>query len=212
MHVAHINFLLSLAIFRSSKACQSSLSMTEYSCYTDEQLLSLLQSGNDEVFTELYNRYWERMVTLAYCKLRSAEDAQDVVQDVFLDLWNRRSGLSVRHNFHTYIAAAVKYRLLTLLARQGRQKTGQDKLRLKKEDHCTEEWLSYQQLREELEKTVQALPEKCRLVFRLSRDAGLSEKEITHHLNISTKTVEAHLSKALRVLRTSLKVFLSFFL
>ena len=73
------------------------------------------------------------------------------------------------------------------------------------EDNSTSQWLDYEQCRDEIEKEVRLLPEKCQLVFRLSREAGLTEKQIAESLNIAPKTVQAHMGKALKQLRTSLQ-------
>ena len=74
--------------------------MNAYHLYDDENLLGLLKQDDELAYTELYNRYWERMVTFAYVKLQSGADAKEVVQDVFLDIWNRRFNLQMPENFH----------------------------------------------------------------------------------------------------------------
>lgn len=181
--------------------------------YSDEELLVQLQQHQDAAaFTALYERYWEKLITLAYVRLQSAADAQEVVQEIFLDIWKRAEHIHIQHSFHTYISAALKYKILTLLAKRRKAREQQAIHELSEADTSTEQWLSYQQLRDELEQNVQALPEKCRLVFRLSREKGMSEKQIAETLNISIKTVEAHISKALKTLRTSLRhLYFNFF-
>lgn len=184
--------------------------MNYYYLYDDENLLSLLKQDDELAYTELYNRYWERMVTFAYLKLQSGADAKEVVQDVFLDMWNRRSNLQTPGNFHAYIAGSVKYKIFTLLAKRKKELSNYQKLQTRLASRSTEEWLSYDQLREDLEKAVLQLPEKCRLVFKLSRESGLSTSEIASRLQISPKTVENHLTKALFRLRKALRLFFDF--
>lgn len=184
--------------------------MNDYHLYDDETLLSLLKQDDELAYTALYNRYWERMVTFAYVKLQSGADAKEVVQDVFLDMWNRRYNLQIPHNFHAYIAGSVKYKIFTLLAKRKKELSNYQELQTSLASTSTEEWLSYDQLREDLEKAVLQLPEKCRLVFKLSRESGLSTPEIARHLQISPKTVENHLTKALFRLRKALKLFFDF--
>lgn len=179
---------------------------------SDEELLQQLQlDHNAAAFTALYERYWEKLVTLAYIRLQSTMDAQEVVQEVFMDIWKRSENIHLRHSFHTYISAALKYKILTFLAKRKNESDRRSTLHLAETDSSTEQWLSYQQLKDELENTVQSLPEKCRLVFRLSRESGYSEKQIAETLNISLKTVESHMSRALRTLRASLKHLHLFF-
>jgi len=180
---------------------------------SDDELLQRLQLNRDAAaFTSLYERYWEKLVTLAYIRLQSTMDAQEVVQEVFLDIWKRSDNIHIRHSFHTYISAALKYKIITLLAKRKTETDSQSMLNHSESDISTEQWLSYHELRDELENTVMALPEKCQLVFRLSREKGFSEKQIAATLNISVKTVEAHMSRALRSLRTSLRHLYLFFL
>lgn len=150
----------------------------------------------------------------AHVKLGAEADAEEVVQDVFAGLWKRRATLVLQHSFHTYISAVVKYEVLRRLAvRRTKDVFEQERARSFTEtDNSTQQWLNYEDLREQIEATVQALPEKCRLVFRLSREEGLSERQIAEVLSISQKTVEAHKSRALKALRHSLAHLLHFFL
>lgn len=186
-----------------------------YSAYNDQQLLKLVQQDDEHAFSHLYDRYWDKLLTQAFIKLRSHEEAEETVQEIFLQLWRRRHAIELKYTFHTYIAAVLKYEILSRLA--GRKKEARAKINLAVvspvSDNSTIEKSNFDLLREKIEKTVQLLPEKCRLVFRLSREAGLSEKQIAETLNIAPKTVEAHMSKALKSLRVSLRQFLySFFI
>ena len=180
--------------------------MNDYHLYDDENLLSLLKQDDASAYTALYNRYWERMVTFAYIKLQSGADAKEVVQDVFLDMWNRRFNLQIPGNFQAYISGSVKYKIFTLLAKRKKELSNYQNIPTGLASRSTEEWLSYDQLRADLEKAVLRLPEKCRLVFKLSREKGLSTPEIAHQLQISPKTVENHMTKALFRLRKALKL------
>ncbi|MES2331334.1 MAG: sigma-70 family RNA polymerase sigma factor [Bacteroidota bacterium] len=183
--------------------------MKSYHTYDDGTLVRLLVTGSDGAFTELYNRYWERMLTIAYVKLQSTSDAKEVVQQVFFDLWKRRKNLSI-DCFDKWLAGAVKYKILTYLAKEHRLEQKHAGVEGVIEDRGTEEWLGYHELKATIEATVTGLPDKCRLVYRLSREGGLSLPEIADTLQISQKTAEAHLTKALKTLRTSLKIFSCF--
>lgn len=183
--------------------------MSNMQLHTEESLLELMKGGSASAFTELYNRYWERMVSIAFIKLKNTDDAKEVVQEIFIELWNRRENLSIRNSFYTYIATAVKYKIYTKIA--NRQKSHEKLAGLSTESvsNTTEEWLSFEQLRADLEKAVLDLPEKCRLVFRLSREEGLTGRQIAQKLSLSPKTVETHITKALQHLRAALRVLMS---
>lgn len=182
-----------------------------YQLYDDERLLSLIANDDEHAFHVLYDRYWKKLLAHALIKLGSAEEAEEIVQTVFINLWRRRHTLQLRFTLATYLASVLKYEIIEHLARQKKENAQKQLLISVRpvEDHSTLEWLDYEQLQEDLERTIAALPEKCRLVFRLSREEGLSGKQIASTLNISPKTVEAHMNKALKFLRTSLQQLFS---
>jgi RNA polymerase sigma-70 factor (family 1) len=188
--------------------------MTAGYATTDEELVALLTGGDAAAFRLLYDRYWKRMLAKAYTQLGSHADAEEVVQDTFINLWNRRERLQLKYTFTTYIAAAMRYEIMARIARNKiRLHLSLDDVTVKPiADDATRQWLDFEDLLAEIESAVQALPEKCQLVFRLSREQGLTEKQIAEHLSISPKTVEAHMSKALKSLRSALKNAPIFFL
>lgn len=184
-----------------------------YSSYEDVILLRLLSGGDDEAFTEIYNRYWEKLLYVAGIKCRHLGIAEEIVQDIFLDLWNRRTGLNITGSLEGYLAASVKYRVINA---QVKMKNGlayqKHAIRnLSQQENTTEHQLNFHELQARLEKLVGQLPEKCRITYKLKED-GLSQKEIAAHLHITEKGVEANLARAMKTLRVSLKHFLSCFL
>ncbi|HEY4061039.1 MAG TPA: RNA polymerase sigma-70 factor [Puia sp.] len=188
--------------------------MSAQVAYTDEELIQRISRDDEQAFRLLYERYWDKMLAHAYWKLGSGGEAEEIVQDAFVGLWRRRASLQLKHSFYTYISAVVKYEILRRLASR-KAKTEFEKKAVhlyREEDNSTLQWLNYEDLREQIELTIQSLPEKCRLVFRLSRQEGLTERQIAETLQISPKTVEAHKARALRTLRTTLAQFLGSFL
>jgi RNA polymerase sigma-70 factor (family 1) len=180
--------------------------MALFSNHSDEQLLQLMQGGEEAAFTELYNRYWEKLLARAYMQLRSKEEAEELLHDVFVRLWRRRETVQLRHGFHTYIAAALKYEILQKLAdrRKERLRTRAADQPTPLIDHSTQHRLDFLDLRDQLEASVRQLPHQCQLVFRLSREKGLADKEIAEKLQLSPKTVQNHLHRALKALRNFL--------
>ncbi|MEO6524345.1 MAG: RNA polymerase sigma-70 factor [Mucilaginibacter sp.] len=176
---------------------------------TDEELILLIAKDNTIAFKMLYNRYWKKMLAKAYGQLRSYTLAEEVVQDAFINLWKRRHTITLKYTFHTYIASVVRYEVMTQLAKKNKQPLYIDDLEIPAvADNATQQWLDFDELKLQIESLVDTLPDKCRLVFKLSRDKGLSDKQIAENLAISSKTVEAHISKALKTLRLSLNNFL----
>lgn len=186
--------------------------MDSYQSYSSNDLFYL--SKTDALaFRALYERFWQKLLTVAFLKTRDHDTAREIVQTVFVNLWNRKDTTELKHSFDTYIAAVLKYEILSWFAKNKKEAALKKEVGLTPEaaDHTTTEWLAYEQLRDQIEKTVRQLPEKCRLVFQLSREQGYSEKEICAELQIAPKTVQAHLTKALKTLRSSLGQFFSFF-
>jgi len=184
--------------------------MQLYSTFSDDKLLDLLKSGDDLAFAEIYNRYWNRMLTVAVNKIGDLADAEEIVQDIFISLWKRRKILELTSTFNNYFAVAVKYQVIKLLARRSNQQKYTDTISSKDNllDNSTQEWLDFEALKKQLSEVVADLPEKCRLVYKLSRDEGMSQKQIAAELGIAEKTVEAHLGKAIKLLRKNLHPFL----
>jgi RNA polymerase sigma-70 factor (ECF subfamily) len=183
--------------------------LNAYSSYRDEQLLLLLKNGDESSFTELYQRYWRKLFGLAVYKLKNPSDAEEILQDIFLDIWRRRQNLNIQSNFSSYLSAALSYRVINYFARRhpGHQPPVSDSSA--PADHSTPEQLRAMELNEHIQQLVGQLPEKCQLVFRLSREEQLSNREIAEHIQISEKTVESHISRALRLLRAGIGLLLA---
>lgn len=174
---------------------------------TDHELTELMRDGEDAAFTEIYNRYWKKLFTIAINKTGdNIEEAEEIVQDIFVSLWSRRRQLKLTFSLEHYLAASVKYRVIKSFAKKDlhRRYTAHNQSAVSLSDNSTQDWLDFEELQLRLEELVTGLPEKCQLVYRMSREDGYSQKEIAGELSISEKTVEAHLGKALKLLRNGL--------
>lgn len=174
-----------------------------YDCQSDTLLLELLKKGDDKAFTAMYNRYWDRLLFIAGIKFRDLAVAEEIVQDVFLDLWKRREELEITTGLEPYLAVSVKYKVINAQAKLKRAMEYRQYAvhHNPLHDNDTEEWLRFRELKHKLSRLVSALPEKCRITYQLSREEGLSQNEIAARLNVSKKAVEANLSRALKSLR-----------
>ena len=173
---------------------------------TDDELLLLLKKGDDAAFTEIYQRYWDRLFVLAMHRLGNMEEAKELVQDIFFNLWKKRNSLQLEYSLNTYLATAVKYEVLNRMASRSRHQRYRQHASLTWQEATpdTENQLQFHELQQQLASLVKELPQKCRIVFQLSREKGYSQKRIATELGIAEKTVEAHLSLALRKLRMGL--------
>ncbi len=185
--------------------------MSSYSSYSDCELLDLTRSGDRSAFSEIYNRYWKKIFTVATNKIGQAEEAEEIVQDIFISLWNRKEDIIITTSLNAYLAVSVKYRVIKILAKRNQYNkyAVHSMALLPITINSTEDWIEFQELKSRLSVLVANLPEKCRLVYKLSREEGYSQKQIADEFGISEKTVEAHIGKALKTLRTGLgQIFL----
>jgi len=177
----------------------------------DETLLRDLKTGSRVAFEKIYLKYWEKLYTSIYKKVRSGEIAEEIVQDFFVSLWEKRETIKINSSFEGYIFTAVRYQVINYFKKEIVK--GNYKLQLQNfedSNNPTLDQLYYKELSQIIEQEIQQLPDKCQHVFRLSRQENLNTKEIALKLNISTKTVENHLTKALKVLRINLKEYVYF--
>ena len=178
--------------------------MKAYNSYTDNELTTLLQQGSEESFTEIYNRYWQKLYFLAHKHLKSAQAAEEVVQDVFLAVWQKKETITI-HTLPVYLAAMTRYAVYRNLARQRQYKeTEIGALQAEPATSGDEDAIDNKILLEIIEKLANSLPEKCRLVFIHNKLLDQPLNQVAEELHISTKTAEAHLTKALKTMRTNL--------
>ena len=175
----------------------------------DAALLEALAGGSESAFRDIYERYWLTLFKVAWRKLNDRETAQEIVQEVFEALWLKRAATTIEH-LPSYLHTAVKYRIINFLRAEyhRRQYLTIGEARLSALDAGTEQTLAANDLAQALAASVDRLPPHTREVFRLSRTEHRSVPEIAEHLNLSPKTVEYHLTRALKLLRIQLRDFL----
>jgi RNA polymerase sigma-70 factor (family 1) len=188
--------------------------MNSYESFSDVQLISHIKDGDQGAFTEIYRRFWDKVFAVAYHRLANQTEAEEVVQEVFLSLWKRRSNLQIKYSLRTYLSAATKYQVINKQSRGyffAEKGNSLDDIPEHGID-STELWFSERELRQELDKHINELPLKCRLIFKMSREDYKSNAAIAEELNVSEKTVEAHITRALKILRGKLGISLPFIL
>ncbi|MGZ3874634.1 MAG: RNA polymerase sigma factor [Mucilaginibacter sp.] len=178
--------------------------MTISPILSDQELMTLLQEGDHAAFTEIYKRYWEKMLMIAWNHTRDRCLAEDIVHEVFISLWKEKNNLQIA-NVGGFLATKTKF----VVFRNYRKEQRRNKLaemNLKYTDiSLDEEKLDALFLQEYINGIVETLPEKCRLVFSYSRQLGMKNAEIASQMNISEKGVEANLTRALKIIRNSME-------
>jgi RNA polymerase sigma-70 factor, ECF subfamily len=172
---------------------------------TQEQyLIQKLKTGDKGAFEDFYNIYWRDLYASACRMTGSSEDAEEIVQDIFVDLWSKREAIPISISIKGYLYKMLKYKLI--------DKIRKNKLHEKYAAHIAAEvQLARTESAEQgmisreniygIHNSTKLLPEKCRQVFMLRRVENYSIREISEHLSISPQTVKNHLHKAFGIMR-----------
>lgn len=173
----------------------------------EQELLHRLAQGDEAALAAIYQQHWQGLFLSAYGVLKDRKQCEDIIQDIFLQLWLRRAELQVRETLKAYLSTAVRYQVFRHLRKAAEQRQAQLRLPAEPAAQEAEQALFQKDIRQRIEAVVAVLPHKCRQIYRMSREDFLSHKEIAAQLQISPKTVENQLTIALRRLRHSLDGF-----
>lgn len=182
--------------------------MQDYHQLNDEELLLLLRESADQsAFLEIYERYHVGLYTAAVKRCCSAEAAEELVQDLFVRLWKNRETIEIYATLSGYLFTGIRNAVLNYLQHEAVRKN----IRIVSEiqdrftDNSTEELLLANDLNKYIQQKIKALPEKCRSVFELSRLNHKSNKQIASELGLAEKTVENHITRAIKFLRIGMQ-------
>ena len=180
--------------------------MALYSTYNEEQLVASLRNGEADAFTEIYERYWDRLLVYTLRVIRRQADAEDIVQELFVSIWRRRGELRIEHALSTYLYNSIRYLAFRQIEKNSAYAEYLHRLAVRiggGEGDTTdiEAEIFGRELEGQIDQLVRELPEKMREVFILSRRHHLSYKEIAERLSISEETVRKQVYKSLQILR-----------
>lgn len=174
--------------------------------YSDKELIRMLKKGNIEAFNQIFYAYSSKLYHFAYGYLKSKEDAEEMVQEIFTKIWEKRTDIKEEFQFRSYLFSIAfnyikkQFRAKALLNKYVEFATPENI----KTEQTTEE-VDYASLKSIVDQLVEQMPEKRRAVFVKSRFEGKNAKDISVEMNISQSTVENHLNQALRFLRQHLR-------
>ncbi|QEE49217.1 RNA polymerase sigma-70 factor [Flavobacterium alkalisoli] len=170
---------------------------------SDSELQNLLKEGSQDAFGVIFDRYWKKLYNYAYKIYREEEICQDIVQEIFISLWNN-SGEAVILNLEGYLMRAVKYRVANHIRSLKFTQEHEDALLTIADPVKTANDIEYREFEQGILNEIDKLSPKCREVFLLSRFENYTNSEIAKKLDLSIHTVEKHISNAIKHLRTNL--------
>lgn len=172
-----------------------------------EKIIRRLKHEDKSAVDELFGYYYPRLYHFSRSILKIENDIDDILQEVFVKIWLNRQKIGNAETFNSYIFTITKNEILNLIRAKLREQTFKHQLFLRSvaEEYHTANSLEFGEIKAGIDKIVASLPDKRQQVFNLSRTEGLSNKEIAQQLNISEKTVEDHITHAIRQIRNSMK-------
>ena len=177
---------------------------------TDSELTEALRRGEEGAFEVLFLRYWKQAHCFVKSRVFSDEEAREIVQEVFTDIWHNRGDRQIE-SFKTYLFTALKYRTIKYVRSLINHKKywNHYSVFIPKSANQTQLDIDYDLLADALEQGMERLPEKTKAVFMLNRLQGKSLPEISKALNLSEKAIQYHLTKSLKQLRLHLKDYIT---
>jgi RNA polymerase sigma-70 factor (ECF subfamily) len=175
-----------------------------------EQLIITLKAGDLTAFEMLFRTYYQPLCNYAFTFVQDRDEAEEIVQSTFLNIWEKRESLSIHTGVKPYLYAMVRNACLNVIKHEKikQQHAAMEMAVAERSTESVARTVMASELETKIYQAMDRLPEQCRLIFKLSRFEELKYAEIAQQLNISIKTVENQMGKALRIMREQLKDYL----
>lgn len=178
--------------------------LTAYS----KELLDRIAVGDESAFRQVYGSFYKRLFQFAFAIVKTRESAEEIVEDVFVRIWQQRASMPSIHNLRVYLYTATKNGSLNYLSKKARESITEpfDHIHIEPGGAgvTPEEILITTEMYRKLQEAVEALPPRCKMIFRLVREDGLRYKEIAEILNISVNTIDVQMAIAVRRIAAAL--------
>jgi RNA polymerase sigma-70 factor (ECF subfamily) len=173
----------------------------------DNELIDNLKNGDVDAFNMVYKKYAQKLFAFAWKYLKSVEEAEELVQSVFVKLWENQKNLKQETSFKSYLFTIAYNEICNLFRRRKYQQEYATNTKLVQPNFSdnSETQINYQSILHQVEIIIEKLPEKQRQVFVKSRIEGKSTKEIATEIGLSPGTVDNYISEALKFIRSNLK-------
>ena len=188
--------------------------MIASSSYLDlilEITTNITDLSSEITFEKVFKAYYQQLAAFAYQYVEDHATAEEIVQDVFTNVWSKSDQIEIRTAIKSYLYGAVRNACLNFIKHKKIQKRYEEH-ELRRSEGYETDFMELDELQEEIEAGLAQLPEKCRRIFEMSRFEEKKYKEIADELGLSIKTVENQMGRALKVMRTALSRHLPSFI
>ncbi len=178
----------------------------------EKDLFEEIRNDNEKAFEHLFHDYYGHLCLFASGILKDEISAEEIVQDFFVKLWEKRKQLTIKTSVKSYLFQSIKNLCLNFIQHnKTKLRYAQSVLSNLENKQSDEDYFTEIDLAEKIEESIRSLPVKRQEIFRMSREDGLKYREIAKKLNISIKTVEAQMGLAIKTLRNKLKIYNTLF-
>ncbi len=174
---------------------------------TESILINRLKDGDEKAFEQVFYNYYEALTIYAYKFLGDLEESKEVIQDLFVSIYEKRSNLQIDSSIKAYLYRAVHNRCLNIINREKYVQKHQEyvkRTKMQRRMNEVEQHMRTSELEQIIYKMIDQLPPKCKEIFKMNRFDGKKNGEIAKELGLSKRTVETQISKALKILRSKL--------
>jgi RNA polymerase sigma-70 factor (family 1) len=186
--------------------------MKKNSTFSDSILFIIQQraaAGDEEAFKKLYYHFYKKLYLFSLSLVKTKEAAEEIAEDVFIKIWQQKTNLSAINNLRVYLYIATKNTSLNYLAKKARENLIEPfdhiNIDLYKSTITPEELMITTEMYRKIQEQVEALPPRCKMIFKLIREDGLKYKEVSDILNISVNTIDVQIAIAIKKIALALK-------
>jgi RNA polymerase sigma-70 factor (family 1) len=186
--------------------------MKKNSTFSDSVLLSIQQraaAGDEEAFKQIYYLFYRKLYLFSLALVKTREAAEEIAEDVFIKIWQQKDQISAIRNLRVYLYVATKNTSLNYLSKKAKDNLTQPfdniNIDLLKSTATPEELMITAEMYRKIQQQVEALPLRCKMIFKLIREDGLKYKEVSDILNISVNTIDVQMAIAVKKIAVALK-------
>ena len=173
------------------------------------ELLQQIAAGDQTAFRLIYSGLYRRLYQFALSLVKTRESAEEIVEDVFVRIWQQRDKITAIQNLQVYLYTATKNSSLNYLSRQAKASITEPfdhiHVELGEPSQTPEQILITAEIQRKIQKAVEALPPRCKMIFKLVREDGLRYREISEILNISVNTIDVQMAIAIKRITTAIE-------